>query len=889
MQSGQHVGSFRVADKLGQGGMGEVWRAVDGKLGREVALKLLPEDFAVDSERHARFEREAKLLASLNHPNIATLHGLEHLDGRHVLVMELVEGEGLEARIARGAVPVDEAIPIALQIALALEAAHEKGVVHRDLKPANVKIRPDGTVKVLDFGLAKTWEETDASGLAYSPTITRAATAAGLILGTAAYMAPEQARGTPVDKRADIWAFGVVLWEMLTGRQLFQETTVSDTLAAVLREPIDARALPASVPRPIRRLLQRCLVRNPRERLHDIADARLELEDAKLAEEAPPAPAAAAGAAAPSRPWPWIAATAALALAVGALALVARRAASRPVAVVRATIPAPAGTIFNFNNTAPGPVAVSPDGRRLVFVARDDKGVVQLWVRDLADLGARPLAGTDRAAYPFWSPDGRRIGFFAGGSLKRVDAAGGPPLTLCEASNGKGGAWGAHGDIVFAPTHASVLHRVSESGGDPTPVTVHDEKRGEVSHRHPRFLPDGRRFLYLARVTASGGAAEKNRIMVGSLDGGPPRELMRGHSNTEYASGHLLFVRDGTLMGQPFDAAALKLLGEPYPLAEDVTSQTGASLGVFSASANGVLAYQTGNQADDAVLTWRDRAGAEVGTLGDPAAYGDLSLSPDDARVAATILDPESGGLDVWIWDIARGVRTRFSFSPGDERSAVWSPDGSRLAYTSDRGGHFDLFVKEVEGGGDERLVLTDANDKYPFSWTPDGRTLLFGSNDRKQVDIGVLPLREGATATKFQASSFNENAPKLSPDGRWLAYHSNESGRFEVYVTSFPRGGRKWQVSLQGGTHPRWRRDGRELYYVTDTGAHMAAEVQGAGDTFTVGKIAKLFDGPYMLGPYKYDVTADGRRFLVVTNRAPEALPPMTLVLNWPSGIERR
>ncbi len=889
MQSGQHVGSFRVAEKLGQGGMGEVWRAVDGKLGREVALKLLPEDFAADADRHARFEREAKLLASLNHPNIATLHGLEHLDGRHVLVMELVDGEGLEARIARGAVPVDEAIPIALQIALALEAAHEKGVVHRDLKPANVKVRPDGTVKVLDFGLAKTWEEAEPTGLAYSPTITRAATAAGLILGTAAYMAPEQARGTPVDKRADIWSFGVVLWEMLTGRQLFQEATVSDTLAAVLREPIDARALPASVPRPIRRLLQRCLVRNPRERLHDIADARLELEEAKLVEDEAPTPAPAAVAAAPRRPWPWMAATALLVLAAGALGTVAWRAASRPAAVVRAAIPAPAGTIFNLNSSNPGPVAVSADGRRLAFAARDDKGVVTLWVRDLADGAARPLAGTSGAAYPFWSPDGRRIGFFADAKLKRVDASGGPPLTLCDAENGKGGTWNARGDIVFAPTHASVLHRVSESGGDPTPITTLDEKRGEVSHRHPRFLPDGERFLYFGRVAASGAAAENNRIMAGGLDGRPARELTRGLSNTEYASGHLLFVRDGTLMGQPFDASDLEFRGEPFPLAEDVTTQTGASLGVFAASTAGVLVYQTGNQASDATLTWRDRTGAEVGMLGDPASYGDVSLSPDGARAAVTILDPESGSLDLWIWDIARGIKTRFSFSPGDERSSAWSPDGSRLAYTSDRGGHFDLFVKEVEGGGDERLVLTDANDKYPTSWTPDGRTLVFGSFDRKQWDSYALPLLDGAEPTAIQQTDFNEAAPQLSPDGRWLAYQSNESGRAEIYVTSFPRGGRKWQVSLQGGTHPRWRRDGRELYYVTEAGAHMAAEVQGAGDTFTAGKVATLFDGPYVPGPYKYDAVADGSRFLVVTGKAPEALPPMTLVLNWPSGIERR
>jgi Tol biopolymer transport system component len=887
METGQQLGGFRIARKLGQGGMGEVWQATDARLGRDVALKLLPEDFAAESERHARFEREAKLLASLNHPNIATLHGLEHLDGRHVLVMELVDGEGLDERIARGAVPAAEAVEIARQIALALEAAHQRGVVHRDLKPANVKVRPDGTVKVLDFGLAKTWDAVEGSDLAYSPTITRAATAAGLILGTAAYMAPEQARGGTVDQRADIWAFGVVLWEMLTGRQLFREDTVSDTLAAVLREPIDLDALPADTPRAVRRLLRRCLARDPRERLHDIADARLELAEAAV--EEPTAVPATTAPKVRARPWAWIGAAGVLALATLALGGLLWRSAHRAAPVVHAAIPAPAGATFNLGGTSPGPVAVSPDGRRLAFTARDEKGATLLWVRDLADVASRPLAGTSGAAYPFWSADSRRIGYFSGGRLRRIDAGGGPPLTLCDASNGKGGAWNAHGDIVFAPTHASALYRVAEAGGDATPVTTLDEKHGEISHRHPRFLPDGTHFLFLARAAASGANAEKNRVMVGSLGGGPPRELMHGLTNTEFASGHLLFVRESNLMAQPFDASRLAPRGDPFPVAEEISVLTGASFGVFSASANGVLAYQTGNQTSDAVLTWKDRTGADTGVVGEAATYVELSLSPDGGRAAATIVDPEAGTLDVWIWDVARGIKTRFTFSPGDERAVAWSRDGRRLAYSSERGGHFDIFVKDVEGGGDETLVLTDGNDKYPSSWTPDGRTLVFSSNDGKQYDLCVVPLTEGGKPEKLLATGFDEAAGALSPDGRWLAYQSNESGRYEVYVTFFPRVGRRWQVSLRGGTHPRWRRDGRELYYVTEDGEHMAAAVDGAGGTFVVGQVTKLFDGPYLAGPYRYDVAADGKRFLVVAGRPLKALPPMNLVLNWPAGIERR
>jgi len=867
--------------------MGEVWRARDSKLGRDVALKLLPEDFAADSDRHSRFEREAKVLASLNHPNIATLLGLEHLDGRHVLVMELVEGEGLDERIVRGRIPFREAVPIALQIAQALEAAHEKGIVHRDLKPANVRIRPDGTVKVLDFGLAKAWETMEGVELSHSPTITRANTAAGVILGTASYMSPEQARGQAVDTRADIWAFGVVLWEMLTGHRLFQEDTVSDTLAAVLREQVDLAELPADTPRAIRRLLRRCLARDPRARLHAIADARLELDEALTPETADAEPHAAVVEV--RRPWLWLACTAALGLCVAVLGLLAWRLATREAPVVRAAIPAPAGTVFNLPGTSPGPVAVSPDGRRVAFAARDTKGVVLLWVRDLRDVAARPLAGTEDAAYPFWSPDSRKLGFFSGTKLKKVDADGGPPLTLCDASNGKGGTWNRDGDIVFAPTHASPLHRVSAAGGDSTPVTTLDDQRGETSHRHPRFLADGQHVLFLARVAASGSAAEKNRIMIGSLDGGVPEELMRGFSNTEVAAGHALFVREGTLMAQPFDVPRRTLRGEPFPLAEQVTFDRGASLGVFSASAGGILVYQTGDQSNEATLSWRGADGEQQGILGEPAGYQEVHLSPDGTRAAVAIVDPESGGNDIWIWDVQRGIKTRFTFTAEDDGAIAFSPDGTQLVFGSERDGHYNLYVKDLEGSAEERLLYKDDLDKYPTGWSPDGRSIVYTTFDRRQWDIWVLPLAEGSKPARIQPTEFNEQMPQVSPDGRWLAYGSDESGRMEVYVTAFPAGGRKWQVSDAGGNFPRWHRGGQALFYVSNTSAYLEADVDGGGAAFRVGKLRKLFDGPPPQGPYGYDVTADAGRFLTVNTTAPEALPPLTLVVNWPSGIDQR
>ncbi len=618
---------YHVTDKLGAGGMGEVWLATDTKLGREVALKVLPLDFAEDPDRHARFEREAKVLASLNHPNIAHLYGLESAVAEggetdtgtdteiHFLVMELVQGEGLDELISRGPVPVEEAARIALGIAEALEAAHAQGIVHRDLKPANVKIRPDGTVKVLDFGLAKAWE-TDATdhSLSFSPTITKHATLEGVILGTAAYMSPEQAAGTPADQRADIWAFGVVLWEMLTGHKLFEGETLSHVLASVLKDEPDIEALPDDTPPRLKELVARCLRKKPRERVQAIGDARIVLEEYKADPVSFEAPAASlVHETEPVPGWrrmlPW----AAVAVFAAALAASLLLRPSPPKTVLRATIPPPADSLFNLAPASPGPVAVSPDGNRLAFTAQGDDGSVMLFVRRLDSPDAVVLSGTEDAQYPFWSPDSRWIGFFTGrdGTLKKIDTSGGPPVTLCNASNGKGGSWGSENVIVFAPNATEPIHRVSAAGGESTPITEIDGSHHN-SHRHPRFLPDGRHFLFLGR----GNSDAQSSVLLSSIDGGESRELLLLSTQAEYASGKLLFVRESTLMAQPFDADSFELGAEAVPIAEGVMHIPGSAVAVFSASPGGVIAYQSGEAEASTTLEWRGRSGQPDGVLG---------------------------------------------------------------------------------------------------------------------------------------------------------------------------------------------------------------------------------------------------------------------------------
>jgi Tol biopolymer transport system component len=891
---GRRLGPYEVLAAIGAGGMGEVYQAHDTKLGRDVAIKVLPEAFAHDVERLSRFQREAKMLAALNHPNIATIYGLEQSNGTGYLVMELVSGETLADRIKRdGAVPIEEALKIAVQIAEALEAAHEKGIIHRDLKPANVKVTPEGKVKVLDFGLAKAFAgEALSSDPSESPTLSRAATLQGVILGTAAYMSPEQAKGKPVDRRADIWAFGCVLYELLTGEQAFQGEGITDILAAVVRAEPDWNRLPSGTPRKIRDLLGRCLQKDKTLRMQAAGDLRIEIHEA-LTTPVPAEPVAA------KRKSPlnhihtaWsVAAIAIVIAALGWGAYAHLRHAPEEARPVRFSIVPPeteqlAMTAPTASGAVVSPLAVSPDGRYIAMITTGADGKLRLWIRSLDTLTAQLVAGTEGAFQPFWSPDSRFIGFFAGGKLKKIEVSGGPPTTLCDASDPRAGTWNRDGVIVFGPTASSALQRVSAAGG--VPVTVTKLAQDETVHMRPFFLPDGQHFLYRPSTAAGGGPT-----YVGSLNSGERKFLFNADSsNVVYSQGLLLFLRETTLMAQPFDAQRLVLTGDAFPIAENIRdSATTNPAGMFSVSENGVLVYETGTATAGDQLLWLDRTGTQIGVLGDSTPYSDLELSPDGKRASISITDLAGQGRDIWYYDVARGLRTRFTFGPGTAITSLWSPDSSRIVFNANHKGHFDLYQKASSGAGAEEVLLEDNRDKFPTSWSPDGRFILYrtaGAQTREELFL--LPLSGDRKPIPFLSTRFDEGFGQFSPDGRWVAYRSNESGRNEVYVVPFPGPGGKWQISTAGGDRPRWRRDGNEILYLAPDNKLMAATVKGEGASFEVSAVKALFQTRMVLGGrYNYAVSADGQRFLVNTlpERAASAAP-ITVVLNWAAGLKK-
>jgi eukaryotic-like serine/threonine-protein kinase len=912
---GRQVGAYQVVSHLGTGGMGEVYRARDTTLGRDVAIKVVPQAFASDHERRARFEREARMLAALNHPHIGAIYGLEDDDGVRALVLELVEGETLAEKLAKTAassgvsfssrpplgLPIGEALKIAHQIADALEAAHEKGIVHRDLKPANVKITPEGTVKVLDFGLAKA-AAGDAStpDLSPSPTLT-VGTRDGIILGTAAYMSPEQARGKPVDKRADIWAFGCVLYEMLTGQTAFAGETLTDTLGAILEREPQWASLPHATPAGIRRLLQRCVEKDPKRRLHDIADARIEVEDAivALATDTHLASSAlgdAKAAVVHLRPrrrerlaWMFVAAFfVALVSAFGAMRYFSRTPADTQT--MRFFVSPPDGWSLSTTSRfgSPAPLAVSPDGHHLAFVATSAAGSDQLWVRSFDTLAAHVLTGTEGASSPFWSPDSRFLGFFADGKLKKIDVSGRPPVTVCDALENRGGTWGRDGVIVFAPSYASALQKVSAAGGVPVAATT--LAPGEIAHYRPTFLPDGRHFLY----SVGSGRPVVYTVYIASLDSTDRTLLLKASdtTNVRYAQGHLLFLRGTTLVAQAFDAQRLVLTGEEVPMAEQIRSLP--DFGYFSASERGVLAYQTGT-ASRRQLTWFDRSGRALGTMGAPDESGlsVVRLSPDARRVAA--FRSMRRNIDIWLLDGARA--SRFTFDPAPDVFPIWSSDGERIAFDSNRKGKRDLYLKQSSGAGNEELLLESPQDKVAQDFSADGRFLLYQSVDPEtQQDLWVLPLGGDRKPWAFLRTRFQERAGRFSPDGRWVAYMSDESGRLEVYVRPFggsaaknstgnPTGGR-WQVSTTGGIYPEWRADSKELYYIGPDSQMMAVAIGARGAMLQPAAPVALFytrivgGGGDKAQGRQYDVARDGR-FLINTV-LDEPLSPITVVLDW-------
>jgi len=893
---GTRLGVYEITAQIGEGGMGQVYRARDTKLDRDVAIKILPEAFAHDADRLARFTREAKTLASLNHPNIAHIHGLEESGGITALVLELVEGDDLSLRISRGAIPLDEALPIAKQIAEALEAAHEQGIIHRDLKPANIKVRADSTVQVLDFGLAKAIEGPGGAGwagvpgaeaLENSPTITTPAmTLRGMILGTAAYMAPEQAKGKLVDRRADLWAFGVVVYEMLTGRRAFRGEDTTDTIAAVINKEPDWSALPAATPATIRTLLRRCLEKDRKRRLDSAADARLEIEEALTAPAAGTAPASTSSRATSSRGL-WIA------LAVAAVVIIAlatpavRHLRETPaLSAVRFGVFPPENTTFTSSGAAVPTTqfAVSPDGTRLAFVATAAAGRPMVWIRPLDSMQAKMLPGTEDAAYPFWSPDCRFVGFFAQGKLKKVDVAGGPPQALSDAPSldTRGATWNRDGIIVFPSSSTSGLMQVNANGGALAPaIPLRD---GDISYRWPSFLPDGRHFLFYVRASA-----ERRGVYVGSAGSTTMTRLLDAPFNAIYSAGYLLTARDRTLLAYPFDENRLQVVGEPVQVAENVGG-TNTQLAAFSLSAGGVLVHARGLTTSSR-LTWFDRGGKSTGYLAESGDYVNFRFSPDERRVAFSLVDPATITLDIWLMDVARGVPTRFTFDPLNDTAPVWSPDGTRIVFRSDRDGGNLLFEKVATGGEAERLLAPIAA-QFPSDWSPDGKYILYYSPfPATQYDVMLLPRFGDRNPIPFAQSTFMEAAGRFSPDGRQIAYASDESGRFEIYVQPFPRSGRKWRVSTNGGFEPRWRRDGKELFYLALDGTLTAVPVN-ASATFDSGPPKRLFQTrvPFLGSVYRsqYEVVGDGRRFLVNTLDDGAGFSPITVVLNWTAGLKK-
>ncbi len=895
---GTRLGVFEVTALLGEGGMGQVYRATDTTLGRQVAIKVLPESFASDPQRVARLEREAKTLASLNHPHIAAIYGFEKSTGLHALVMELVEGEDLSRRIARGAIPLDEALPIARQIAEALEAAHEQGIVHRDLKPANIKVRADGMVKVLDFGLAKAMDPVAASSAAAmdTPTITSPAmTMRGMILGTAAYMSPEQAKGKPVDRRTDVWAFGAVLYETLTGHRAFKGEDTTDTIAAVVSKEPDWTALPANTPAVIRKLLRRCLEKDRKRRLDSAADARLEIEDALTS---PSAESTLAPLAPPVRArLPWAVAG----ISVTALtAMVLAWSPWRPLSV-----PPETRTEVNALATSdPTHFALSPDGRQIVFAVPTEGGS-QLWVRSLASTTAQPVVGTEGVTgVPFWSPDSRSVGFFAANALKRLDLGGGAPQTLAQvAGGGRGGTWSPDGVIVFSQGPGTSLTRVSAVGGAAIEVTAlgpHD-----TSHRWPHFLPDGRRFLFYAQ-----GSTDTSGIFLGTLDGGAPTRLTTATTAGVYLAegagtvgarregGWLLWVRAGTLLAQRLDLAEAALTGEPVILADGVAANDNNRSAV-SVAATGLVAYRM-VPVNRRQLTWFDRSGSARGTIGGPdtADLRTPRVSPDGRRVVVS--RRVQGNTDLWLLDGSRA--SRFTFDAATDQVPAWSPDGTRIVFRSSRTGLGDLYLKLTSGASAEERLVASSQPMEPTGWSRDGRLLLYLYFDKETTaDLWVAAMLDEGKPAAFLKTPFIERGGVFSPDGRWVAYQSNESGRQEVYVRPFVPPGTgatpgtavgQWQVSTSGGIAPMWRPDGKGLYYLNPAGAMMAAPIKVTRNTPELGAPVVLFPTRIVGGgteaghTRQYDVAPDGR-FLINTV-LDEASAPITLLMNWSPEAKR-
>jgi serine/threonine protein kinase/Tol biopolymer transport system component len=875
--------------------MGEVYKARDVRLERFVAIKVLPSEVASDPERLRRFEREARAASALNHPNILTVHDVGTENSVSFIAMEFIEGRTLRELLTEGPLPTRNLLEIAVQIAEGLASAHEAGIVHRDLKPANVMVSRDGFVKILDFGLAKSRAiPVDAGSDTAAPTET-ASTEPGRLLGTVSYMSPEQALGKHVDFRSDQFAFGSVLYEMATGRLAFRRTSSIDTLAAIIHEdPEPAGDLAQKVPLPLLWIIERCLAKDPEGRFASTEDLARDLSGLQqhLAEMS--------GSTRPSlsarsrsrvfRRHPVAAGLVGGLLAVGLIggSLLILRQRKGAGAVTLSMLP-PAGSRFNTNTTAPAPPALSPDGRRIVFGATDESGRSRLWIRSFEESNARPLAGTEGAIYPFWSPDSRFIAFFAEGRLRKMDASGGVVEPLCEARNGRGGTWNQRGEILFAPDRNGPLMVLPAGGGSPRAVTRDEGQVSDFSHRWPVFLPDGRHFLFLRRNPGR----EEDGIYVGSLDSPNRKRLLADVSNVAYSPpGYLVFVRSGSLVAAPFDSDALAVGGDVRLLDERVSYQSYRWYGAFTVSQNGRLAYEAAPAAGAAILTWFDRGGRALGPVGPPADYGGIRLSPDERRCAVEVRDPATGMVGIWVIELSRGISTRLSSADSMNVSPTWSPDGNTIVYTSSRkGGPWNLVSRDSAAANPETLLSDSRSNQAPTDWSPDGKRIAFNNTNpdpSEKYQVWLFDVAE-KRPSPYLRSAFNEREAVFSRDGQFLAYVSDESGREEVYVRPVQSASRKWQISRDGGGQPSWRRDGQELWYLSTPNRVFAVSVQlGAEPQF--GAPALLFEAPLPLSPSDiglYAGTKDGQKFLIVTAR--EGVTPLDVQLNWTERLAAR
>lgn len=893
MPAGTRLGRYEIRSKVGEGGMGEVYAGRDTQLGRDVAVKVLPTLVSTDPDRLRRFEQEACAASALNHPNILIVHDIGAHDGMTYVVSELLEGETLRKAIGGTALGQRRAIDYASQIANGLAAAHEKGIIHRDLKPDNIFVTNDGRVKILDFGLAKLMQ-TDGNQLQTDVPTRRVDTDPGVVMGTVGYMSPEQLKGRTVDQRSDIFSFGAILYEMLSGRRAFHGQSAAETISAVLKEdPPELSDTNKTVSQALERLVNHCLEKNPEARFHSARDVAFALEglsgSAVVPNDRTTGRSFIPTAFRVGQWLPW--AVAAVGLLVAGLTLAwtyfrQQRTDAWPIEAMRFSIAMPE------KSSIPGLPLISPDGRYVVIRLNTDDGKELLWLRALGSLDARALVGTDSGTQPFWSPDGRSIGFFANGKLKRIDVSGGVTQIVCDAPSNPSGAWSRDGTIIFSHGVGSGLYRVPADGGTPVQLTAVEASRNEIEHIWPYFLPDGRHFLFLAR----NAQPENSAIYVGALDSKMTTRLLQAHSSMAYASpGYVLFVRENTLMAQGFDPQALQLKGDAFSVAEQTVRNPNQGRAMFSVSENGVLVFRSG-AINSNQLIWFDRSGKQLSVLTPAGGYYNApALSPDEKKIAISRLDRQTGAAaDIWLMELERGTQMRVTTDPASDYFPSWSPNGDRVTFVSTRNGMTSIYQKLSNATSPEESLVSSAELKYNPHASPDGQSIIYAQlNPKTNVDLYLLSLSGERKSTSFVQTDFIEAQPRFSPNGRWIAYISNETGQFEVYVERFPATGAKVAISIGGGSQPQWRADGRELYYYAPDRKLMAVEVNGEGTTFKVGEARPLFpirvigsDQSFPGNGY-YTVTHDGKRILVTSLAEATERQQINVILNWAADFK--